>query len=61
MLRRLAEGGMTIVVITHHLGFAEHASDYVVFLDHGAVLQAGPIGLLRNPVDARVKRFVSVL
>lgn len=62
MLRALlATEQLTIVVVTHHLGFASRISDRVVFLDRGAVLQAGSVDLLRTPTDDRVKRFVSVL
>lgn len=62
LMRRLAaEEGMTVVLVTHHLGFAERVSDRVVFLDQGMVLQAGSVDLLKRTEDERVKRFVSVL
>lgn len=62
LIRRLAhDKGMTVVLVTHHLRFAELVSDRVVFLDRGAILQSGPTALLKTSDDERVRRFVSVL
>lgn len=56
-----ATQGMTVVLVTHHLRFAQRVSDHVVFLDRGSVLQSGEVDLLERTTDERVRRFVSVL
>src|SRR5438445_12856825 len=42
VMKRLATAGMTMVVVTHELGFAREAADRVVFMDPGRILEAGP-------------------
>lgn len=59
--RRATAESMTVLLVTHHLGFADRVSDHVVFLEGGRVLKVGPIGLLKHADDARIRRFVSVL
>ena len=50
VMRELATGGMTMVVITHEMGFARASADRVVFMDHGADRRGGPAGgVLRHP------------
>jgi len=41
-MRRLAEGGMTMIVVTHEMGFAQEVGDRVVFMDQGVVVEEGP-------------------
>jgi len=57
---RIGAGGMTMVVVTHEMGFARSASDTVVFMDHGAVLECGtPEQIFEDPQTDRLQRFLS--
>ena len=42
VMKELAHSGMTMMVVTHELGFAREVADRVVFMDHGAIVEAGP-------------------
>jgi putative glutamine transport system ATP-binding protein len=56
----LAQSGMTMVVVTHEMGFARKAADRVVFLDDGAILEDGtPEHFFENPQHERTKLFLS--
>ncbi len=56
----LARGGMTMVVVTHEMGFARSAADRVVFMDQGCVVEAAPPRTLFNdPQHERTKLFLS--
>ncbi|SDH96357.1 amino acid ABC transporter ATP-binding protein [Paenibacillus naphthalenovorans] len=56
----LARGGMTMVIVTHEMGFAKAAADRVVFLSGGAVIEEGPPELFfEAPKDERVKQFLN--
>ncbi len=56
----LARGGMTMVVVTHEMGFARSAADRVVFMDQGCVVEtAAPKTLFNNPQHERTKLFLS--
>ncbi len=56
----LAKEGMTMVVVTHEMGFARAAADRVVFMDDGTVVEvATPEGLYNNPQHERTKLFLS--
>ena len=56
---RLAREGMTMVVVTHEMGFAREVADYVVFMDHGEVIETGePEELFRNPQHPRLQQFL---
>ena len=58
-MRSLAEEGMTMLVVTHELGFAYHVAHRVVFLHQGVVLEEGtPRELLLNPKEARLQEFL---
>jgi polar amino acid transport system ATP-binding protein len=60
VMRSLAEGGMTMVVVTHEMGFAREVGDRVVFMDGGAVVEAGPPDqVLGAPTHERTRRFLS--
>jgi ABC-type polar amino acid transport system ATPase subunit len=60
VMRELRESGMTMLVVSHELGFARAAADRVVFMDHGVVVEQGPpeqiFGAAQN---ARVREFVA--
>jgi polar amino acid transport system ATP-binding protein len=60
VMKQLANEGMTMVVVTHEMGFAREVADQLVFMDAGAVVEAGnPREILANPQHARTKEFLS--
>ncbi len=60
LVREVKEGGMTILMATHEMGFARSAADAVVFLDGGRVLEAGPPAqVLGDPLHERTRRFLA--
>ena len=59
-MRELAKDGMTMIVVTHEMGFARKVADQVVFMDEGEVVEAGPPDqLFDNPQSPRLQRFLS--
>ncbi|MFM6980250.1 MAG: amino acid ABC transporter ATP-binding protein [Micrococcales bacterium] len=59
VMRKLAESGMTMIVVTHELGFAREVADTVVFMDQGVVVESGsPKQVIENPQEARTKAFI---
>jgi len=60
VMRRLAEEGMTMVVVTHEMGFAREVGDRVVFMDDGVIVEQGdPAQVLGAPKAERTRRFLS--
>ena len=60
VMKRLAQEGMTMVVVTHEMAFARTVSDRVVFMDKGVVLEdAAPAELFGNPKHQRTREFLS--
>jgi polar amino acid transport system ATP-binding protein len=60
VMRGLAEDGMTMIVVTHEMGFAREVGDALVFMDGGVVVEAGhPKDVLTNPQHERTKAFLS--
>ncbi|MFG3050575.1 amino acid ABC transporter ATP-binding protein [Kitasatospora sp. NPDC048239] len=60
VMRGLAEEGMTMVVVTHEMGFAREVGDALVFMDGGVVVEAGnPRDVLTNPQHERTRAFLS--
>ncbi|PYC68165.1 ectoine/hydroxyectoine ABC transporter ATP-binding protein EhuA [Streptomyces tateyamensis] len=60
VMRGLAEEGMTMIVVTHEMGFAREVGDALVFMDGGVVVEAGhPREVLANPQHERTKLFLS--
>jgi polar amino acid transport system ATP-binding protein len=60
VMRGLARDGMTMVVVTHEMGFAREVGDALVFMDEGIVVEAGnPRDVLANPQHERTKSFLS--
>lgn len=60
IMRQLAEDGMTMVVVTHEMGFAREVGDRVVFMDGGYVVEEGnPRDVITNPQHKRTKDFLS--
>jgi polar amino acid transport system ATP-binding protein len=59
-MRQLARDGMTMIVVTHEMGFAREVADTAVFMDDGVVVEAGPPSeVLVNPRHERTKSFLS--
>jgi polar amino acid transport system ATP-binding protein len=60
VMKTLALAGMTMVVVTHELGFAREVADTVMFMDDGVVVESGaPNDVIRNPQHQRTKAFLS--
>jgi polar amino acid transport system ATP-binding protein len=60
VMRQLAEAGMTMVVVTHEMGFAREVGDRVVFMDGGVIVEQGdPAKVLSAPEAERTRRFLS--
>jgi len=60
LMKDLAEDGMTMVVVTHEMGFAKEVATRVMFIDEGVVKeQAPPEEFFSNPKDARLQEFLS--
>ena len=60
LIADLGADGMTMIVVTHEMGFARSASDTVVFMDHGKVLESGtPEQIFEAPRTERLQRFLS--
>ena len=60
VMRRLAADGMTMVVVTHEIGFAREVGDMLVFMDGGVVVETGnPRDVLANPQHERTRAFLS--
>jgi len=59
VMRELSEEGMTMVVVTHEIGFARDVSDTVLFIDDGLIVEQGPPGtVLRAPKQSRTREFL---
>jgi polar amino acid transport system ATP-binding protein len=60
VMRQLAEAGMTMVVVTHEMGFAREVGDAMIFMDDGAVLEHGhPRTIMANPQHPRTQAFLA--
>ena len=60
VMQNLARDGMTMIVVTHEMGFAKEVADSLVFMDGGVVVESGvPTDVLTNPQHARTQAFLS--
>jgi polar amino acid transport system ATP-binding protein len=60
VMRQLADDGMTMIVVTHEIGFAREVADTIVFMDGGVVVESGkPADVLANPRHERTSAFLS--
>jgi len=60
VMRNLAEGGMTMIVVTHEMGFAREVSDRVVFLDEGSLVEEGPPAqIFEHAESERLTQFLA--
>ncbi len=60
LMKELAEEGMTMIVVTHEIGFAAEVADRVIFMDHGKIVESGSADeVIRNSQNSRVRDFFS--
>ncbi|MEG1732928.1 MAG: amino acid ABC transporter ATP-binding protein, partial [Longicatena sp.] len=60
VIKKLAEDGMTIVIVTHEMGFAKQISDRVFFMDEGVIMEKGtPEEVFNHPKNERTIQFLS--
>lgn len=60
LMKELAKAGMTMVVVTHEMGFAKEVADRVIFMDEGKIMEEGtPQQIFENPQGERTKAFLS--
>jgi polar amino acid transport system ATP-binding protein len=62
VMRELARSGMTMIIVTHELGFAREVADTVVYMDEGLIVESGPPSqVLSQPRESRTKAFLSAV
>ena len=62
VMKGLASSGMTMIVVTHELGFAREVADRVVYMDQGAIVESGPAAqVLSTPAEARTRAFLAAV
>jgi polar amino acid transport system ATP-binding protein len=62
VLRRLADDGMTMIIVTHELGFASQVADRVAFMENGKIIEEGsPNEILKTPKTQRLRLFLDKL
>jgi ABC-type polar amino acid transport system ATPase subunit len=61
VMRSVAETGMTMVIVTHELGFAREIGDFNVFMQDGRVVESGSRGFLDRCADPRTQKFVAAV
>lgn len=62
VMKQLAEDGMTMVIVTHEMGFAREVADRVLFIDGGVILEQGtPEEIFGNPQNERIQTFLSMV
>ena len=60
VMKNLAKSGMTMVVVTHEMGFAREVASRVIFMDEGVILESGtPEEIFNHPKHERTKMFLS--
>ena len=62
VMRDLAARGMTMIVVTHELGFAREVADRVVFMDEGCIVESGAaVALMSEPQQPRTRDFIAAV
>ena len=62
VMKKLAEDGMTMVIVTHEMGFAREVSDRVIFMDEGVIVEQGkPEEVFGNPQNERTQNFLNMV
>jgi len=60
VMKELAESGMTMVVVTHEIGFAREVGDWLLFMDEGIIMERGnPREVVASPQHERTRQFLS--
>ena len=60
VMQELAKDGMTMIVVTHEMGFARHVSNRVLFMENGVIVEEGsPEDIFDHPKNERTKEFLS--
>ena len=57
-IKALVNEGMTMIIVTHEIGFAREVSDWILYMDHGAVIEEGPPTILNEPKTERLRQFL---
>ena len=61
VMRRVADSGMTMVIVTHELNFAREIGDFNVFMDEGQIAESGRRGFFDNCTNPRTKQFMAAV
>ena len=61
VMEKLAMSGMTMVVVTHEMGFAREVGDHLVFMDQGAIVEEGGTEILSTPQHQRTRAFIQAI
>jgi len=61
VMENLAVSGMTMVVVTHEMGFAREVGDHLVFMDHGVIVEEGGPNVLQAPQHQRTRAFIQAI
>ena len=62
VMKKLAQEGMTMVVVTHEMGFAREVADRVIFIDGGVIVEEGkPEDVFGNPQNERTQNFLNMV
>jgi len=62
VIRRLAKNGMTMLLVTHEMGFARETATRVIFMDHGQIIESGaPSQIFGNPQHPRLRQFLKAV
>ena len=60
VIKDIASSGMTVLIVTHEMGFAKEISDKVIFMDDGVIIEEGtPVEIFDNPKSPRLISFLS--
>ena len=58
-IRSLADEGMTMIIVTHEIGFARDVADRVIYMDQGIVAEEGKSSIIDSPETERMQKFLS--
>ena len=57
-IKSLVVEGMTMVIVTHEIGFAKEVGDWIIYMDEGRIVEQGPPDILASPKTGRMKKFL---
>ena len=62
VMKNLAESGVTMIVVTHEMGFARQVADRVIFMDEGRIIESGtPSEIFDSPKEGRTREFLNAV